>query len=70
MASVKSGTSLDKPQGPALGEVDTLECVYCRASVYYVGLPATRYVEHLCKLYHKFLCLNLKNNLDLSQAAN
>ena len=52
MASVSSGANIiNKPQGPTLGEVDTLACVYCRASVHFVGLPATRYVEHLCKLY-------------------
>ena len=49
MTSVKPGAGLEKAQGPTLGEVDTLACVYCRASVHFVGLPATRYVEHLCK---------------------
>ena len=54
MASVKPGAGLDKAQGPTLGEVDTLACVYCRASVHFVGLPATRYVEHLCKFFSIF----------------
>ena len=52
MNSAKSGLSLDKAQGPTLGDVDTLACVYCRASVHFVGLPATRYVEHLCKFFN------------------
>ena len=48
MASILT-RSTNKPQGPTIGEVDTLACIYCRASVHFVGLPATRYVEHLCK---------------------
>ena len=54
MNSAKSGSSLDKAQGPTIGDVDTLACVYCRASVHFVGLPATRYVEHLCKFVFMF----------------
>ena len=57
--STKAGNNSSGPQGPTLGEVDTLACVYCRASVHFVGLPATRYVEHLCKYilntYYKLL---------------
>ena len=45
----KASCNTHGPQGPTMGEVDTLACVYCRASIHFFGLPATRYVEHLCK---------------------
>ena len=63
MTSVKSGVGLDKAQGPTLGDVDTLACVYCRASVHYVGLPATRYVEHLCKFLFNFSAFYIKKDM-------
>ena len=53
MMTSKTGNNTNVPQGPTMGEVDTLACIYCRASVYFVGLPATRYVEHLCKYIFK-----------------
>lgn len=35
--------------GPALGNVDTILCLFCRASIHFVGLPAFRYADHLFK---------------------
>ena len=55
MMATKATNNANGPQGPTIGEVDTLACIYCRASVHFVGLPATRYVEHLCKyILHNF----------------
>ena len=35
--------------GPGMGEVDTILCLYCQASIHFAGLPPLRYHDHLCK---------------------
>ncbi len=35
------------------GEVDTILCTFCQATIHFAGLPALRYQDHLCKEMRK-----------------
>jgi hypothetical protein len=44
--------------GSTMGTVTTILCLYCKARIHFVGLPAHRYSEHLFKEHNILFEIN------------